>query len=541
MNTRFTRGLIALFTMLIASAPALVASRSWADPSESWETLGPPRGTLMAIGGAAVLRNYETFMELVGDPHALIVVIPTASASDYTAEGSAAYRRITGLGATNVVMLHTTDRSEADSEAFVEPLTRARAVFISGGRQSRLSASYLYTRTHRELFNLLDRGGLIAGTSAGASIQGTYLVGGNRDHRVGFNLLRESAIGQHYVRRNRVGSVGRIIRRNPELLGFGIAEATAMVIRGNEFEVVGDSRVAVYDNQRPGWPEDVDEEQIWLFPGDRYDIKARQVIHRRVAPPTDIWEGARQPWADPALAWNAHTPPQGRLLIAGSDADEVIRQKFLELSGDLTAPHVVLSTGNVDDRQRSEDLAEELRRLGARNVAVLHTIDRNWANSETFTVPLREARGVWIADCVRWKLADVYLHTLAHRELFEVLRRGGVVAGEGRGAQNLSSTLFREGDRWDAGWHTGYGLLNVAVVHPQPLESDAAKSLREILKGDRRLLAMGVPEATGVVVESGRLTVIGRGDVVIQAGSWPALQRARTLAPGESMDLGVRD
>ncbi len=57
-------------------------------------------------------------------------------------------------------------------------LGNAQAVWISGGRQWRLADAYLHTRTHRELFALLDWGGLIGGSSAGASIMASYLIRG---------------------------------------------------------------------------------------------------------------------------------------------------------------------------------------------------------------------------------------------------------------------------------------------------------------------------------------------------------------------------
>jgi cyanophycinase len=80
-------------------------------------------------------------------------------------------------------VLHTRDRGEADSEAFVEPLKTATAVWFCGGRHWRIVDAYGGTRTEREIRAVLDRGRLIAGPSAGATIQGSYLVRGAR-HRV---------------------------------------------------------------------------------------------------------------------------------------------------------------------------------------------------------------------------------------------------------------------------------------------------------------------------------------------------------------------
>ena len=84
------------------------------------------------------------------------------------------------LGATHLTVLHTNDRKEADSEAFVEPLKRATAVWFVGGRQWHLVDSYAGTRTEAEIKAVLARGGVVGGTSAGASIQASYLVRGAR-------------------------------------------------------------------------------------------------------------------------------------------------------------------------------------------------------------------------------------------------------------------------------------------------------------------------------------------------------------------------
>ena len=84
------------------------------------------------------------------------------------------------LGLRNYWYPAITDRKVADSKQFVEPLRKARGVWFGGGRQCRLVDSYLNTRTLRELRAVLDRGGVIGGSSAGATILGSYLVRGAR-------------------------------------------------------------------------------------------------------------------------------------------------------------------------------------------------------------------------------------------------------------------------------------------------------------------------------------------------------------------------
>ena len=188
-------------------------------------------------------------------------------------------------GVKHVTILHTRDRGEADSEAFVAPLRAARAVWFEGGRQWRLVDSYLNTRTGSEFFRLLARGGVIGGSSAGATIQGSYLVRGAREgntvmmapgYETGLGFLRLSAIDQHVITRHREGDLGPVIEKHPELLGIGIDESTAIVVHGNTFEVIGKSKVFIHDAKRPPGP---DGKRFYaLSAGDRFDLKKRKKL-----------------------------------------------------------------------------------------------------------------------------------------------------------------------------------------------------------------------------------------------------------------------
>ena len=251
------------------------------------QQVGPPNGSLVVVGGA--MRDpgiMERFLELAGGPDAPVVVIPTAGGAaeyDQFYPGLAAWRE---AGASDLTVLHTNDRGEADSEAFVAPIREANGVWFPGGRQWRLADSYLGTRTEEELRALLERGGVVGGSSAGATILGSYLARGDTrtntimmgDHEEGFGFLRDTAIDQHVLRRNRHFDLIEIIRARPELLGIGIDENTAIVVQGDEFEVIGESYVLIYDNRKM-----VGDEGLFYFlsPGDRFDLGTRE---------------ARRPW-----------------------------------------------------------------------------------------------------------------------------------------------------------------------------------------------------------------------------------------------------
>jgi cyanophycinase len=264
---------------------------------ETGKTSGPANGALVVAGGGIKDNSiYQRFMELAGGPDAPLVVIPTASSDEYLQRenfDTRLIKRFKSFGFTNITILHTRSREEADSETFVEPITRARGVWFGGGRQWRLADSYLNTRTHRELENLLKRGGVIGGSSAGATIQGSYLARGDTktntimmgDHELGLGFLKNSAIDQHILARNRQFDLFEIIRKLPHLLGIGIDEDTAIVVRGNRFEVIGNNYVAIYDSTfwsaeknsittlTPGTPK-----FYFLGKGMRYNLGKRCVI-----------------------------------------------------------------------------------------------------------------------------------------------------------------------------------------------------------------------------------------------------------------------
>jgi len=140
-------------SMLLALGLALAASAAAGQQ-------GPEKGSLVIVGGA--LRDnaiLERFISLAGGPEAPIVIIPTAGGEDDYDAWYAGARRFRNLGATNITVLHTWDREEAESEEFAAPITKARGVWFPGGRQWRLVDAYADTRTERELHALLARGG----------------------------------------------------------------------------------------------------------------------------------------------------------------------------------------------------------------------------------------------------------------------------------------------------------------------------------------------------------------------------------------------
>ena len=266
------------------------ATRVWlivlAGAAVSAQQVGPKTGALVIVGGA--MRDpaiISRFIDLAGGPEAPLVIVPTAGEADSYDEYWSGLRQFRENGARNLTVLHTRDPKIADSEAFVKPLTTARGVFFGGGRQWRLADAYLNTRMQSALQAVLDRGGVIGGSSAGATILGSFLVRGDTkgnelmvgDHIVGFGFLQNSAIDQHLLRRNRQFDLVEVIEARPELLGIGIDENTAIVVEGDRFDVVGQGYVAIYDAKHATRPP---AKFYFLAAGDRYDLVKREASRR---------------------------------------------------------------------------------------------------------------------------------------------------------------------------------------------------------------------------------------------------------------------
>jgi cyanophycinase len=260
-----------------------------AGSSLSAQTVGPEKGTLVIVGGnmqdPAIVKR---FIDLAGGPDAPIVIVPTAGEADEYDNYWSGLKQWRENGATNLTVVHTRDRKVADSEAFVKPIRAARGVFFAGGRQWRLADSYLNTLTHKAVEDVLRRGGVVGGSSAGASILSSFMVRGDTksnekmigDHTVGLGFLKNAAVDQHLLRRNRQFDMLEVIDKHPELLGIGLDEDTAIVVTGDEFEVMGRSYAVIYSNKPVAGASG---RFYFMGAGDRFDLKTRKATREGTA------------------------------------------------------------------------------------------------------------------------------------------------------------------------------------------------------------------------------------------------------------------
>ncbi len=250
------------------------------------------RLTQLFNGGGSGHVIKKRFVELGGGPDANFVIIHVphsraakderprevriASYSDESSARNFGVKQMTALGAL--------ERDAADSEEYCAPLKHANAVWITGGNMYALVEPFKGTRAERELGAVLTRGGVIGGESAGAVVQASHIArnikgagGAEIDTRFddGFGFVQRVAVAPHLLRMGWQENLVPVIAANPEILGIGIDEGTAVVVQNGQFEVIGTSKVAIYDNA------DHDGKRYYfLSPGDRFELAARKLLPR---------------------------------------------------------------------------------------------------------------------------------------------------------------------------------------------------------------------------------------------------------------------
>jgi cyanophycinase len=273
---------MSLAGVLLGLLPLMMAAEPKVAPSSPPLMKSDIVGALVIVGGGVLPNSIrDCFLDLAGGREKTrLVVIPTASELADRMQDFKSYAYWQAQNLKSVSMLHTLDHKKANDPAFVEPLTHANAAWLSGGDQSRLAGAYHGTAVERELRRLLNRGGVIGGTSAGASVMSSVMITGGNPRAVvgtGFGLLPDVVIDQHFENRRRRDRLLWVVSQYPSCLGLGIDEQTAVVVRGHTFTVVGNARV-------------VDQKGEWkvLKSGESGDLLSLgQNMYARPRPPAD--------------------------------------------------------------------------------------------------------------------------------------------------------------------------------------------------------------------------------------------------------------
>lgn len=279
----------------------------------------PPLGTVFAIGGAeAKLRRrtvLEAFVAAAGGSDARIAVV--SSASSLGVQVVEVYTSVfTSLGAREIISLRPESRTQAHDPDLVEPLGKVSAIFLTGGNQLKLSTFITGTPFGDAIQEAYQRGTVVGGTSAGASILAEHMIafgaGGSTPKQrmsqlsAGLGLLRGVVIDQHFEQRNRYGRLLSLVAQSPSLLGLGVDEDTAAVVHdGSRLTVLGRGAVTVLDGQhlisnafaaKRTTPLLMSGAVIHILPaGSQFDLTSRALLaHETAVPDPEVLEAAAE-------------------------------------------------------------------------------------------------------------------------------------------------------------------------------------------------------------------------------------------------------
>ena len=258
------------------------------------------KGTLVIIGGHEDRSGERKILRAVADrlgKDGKIVVCTVASAEPESLweEYEPAFRAI---GVPHVFRLDVASREDASSPRAMRILEGATGVFFTGGDQLKITSQVGDTPMYSRVQEIFEEGGVIAGTSAGASAMSeTMMVANNGEasYRIksallmapGLGLAQDMLIDQHFSERGRMARLIGAVTQNPRVLGVGIDEDTALILeRNREFRVLGAGAVYVVDAAKSTYSNIGEEESDrtlssfgitvhMLSQGDRFDLLTR--------------------------------------------------------------------------------------------------------------------------------------------------------------------------------------------------------------------------------------------------------------------------
>jgi cyanophycinase len=206
-------------------------------------------GTLLLVGGGRIPDELMIrFVKLAGGKSAHIVVLPTA-VPDPIPKRQWIATAFKEFGAARVTVLPERLHAEIELDRYLKTMEDATGIWFGGGRQWRFVDAYEGTKALDSMREVLRRGGIIGGSSAGASIQAEYLARGNplgnwnimaEGYERGFGFLPGVAVDQHFSQRSRLPELRSLIAKHPTFLGIGLDEGTGIFVANNIAEVVGD-------------------------------------------------------------------------------------------------------------------------------------------------------------------------------------------------------------------------------------------------------------------------------------------------------------
>ncbi len=498
-------------------------------------------GTLIIVGGGSVPEDVpKTIRRLAGDSGSVAILAEAAESRDESA--SQAMKWLAESGFENPARLVVV---KADDPTTHELFSTVSGVWICGGQQQRLADAWKSTNIEEKLRGVLARGGVIAGTSAGAAIMSKVMIAGGNpvpEISVGWDLLPGSIIDQHFSERDRLPRLQAAVAQHPECVGFGIDEGTALVCRARALQVLGKGGVSVCLSHC-SWRQD--ELQI-LKAGDVADLTQLRRAARQ-----------RQQQQNPGVAqFGPAKVESGALVIVGGGAmpPDVV-QRFVELADGEKAHIVVLPTAVPKD-QTDESVPGFLKRAKIAKVTVLTQRGAEVESAE-FQEAMKSATGIWFGGGRQWNFVDAYEGTSAVAAFHDVLKRGGVIAGSSAGATIQGEFLVRGHPLGNTvmmadGYERGFAFLPGSAIDQHFAQRKRFADLLPVVWTHPQMLGIGIDEGTALVVQGTHADVIGQSavhfvtrpmlDGISSFETLPnendkAKNLFRTVKTGESIDL----
>ncbi len=255
-------------------------------------------GKLFIIGGG---HRSDSLMQRMFDEAKLtddgyVIILPMSSEEP----DSAIYYAKTQfdrLGIESVVGFNFSSDSDDNNDDKIDSLKRASVIYISGGNQNRFMEIVEDTEIEKAIHSAYENGAMIGGTSAGAAVMSEIMITGdekrypeyrptsrviesdNIEIKKGLGLLKNAIVDQHFIWRSRYNRLLSLIVEHPDLIGVGIDESTALLVKGNHAEVLGKSQVIVFknkDKQKSEKSEKLGAKNIILdiyLPGEKFIIE----------------------------------------------------------------------------------------------------------------------------------------------------------------------------------------------------------------------------------------------------------------------------
>jgi cyanophycinase len=219
---------------------------------EGLPSMSTPAGCLALVGGGGIPAGlYERVLAERLPAETRVAILSHASAAPGAGGRSEeAWRKHGVLEAQTIGPLTPLEEARSILEA-------AHVIWIPGGQQTRFMETL-----PRELADVVRRrlaaGAVAGGTSAGAAVASTIMIAGDAEEGEGrssslprrgpgLGLWPDALVDQHFSERGRFPRLLAATLAQPEVIGVGLDEGTAVIVQGRRFEVLGRGTVTVID------------------------------------------------------------------------------------------------------------------------------------------------------------------------------------------------------------------------------------------------------------------------------------------------------